>query len=143
MPGSARETIRPSLPPVMGEAEPNPASRRWVRVFCYVLCGLITLFVAGAFFLPREVRVTRTAIIKATPAAVFAELESLKRWEAWGPWFQRDPFLEKVYSGPEYGEGAMLAWTSKKEGEGRLKIISSRPPGSRDVQSARAEITWQ
>lgn len=128
MPGSARETIRPSFPPVLGEAEPNPASRRWMRVVFYVLCGLITLFVAGAFFLPREVRVTRTAVIRAAPAAVYAELESLKRWEAWGPWFQREKFLEKEYSGPDAGPGALLAWKSKNEGEGKVKIVTAQAP---------------
>lgn len=125
-----RETIRPSLPSVMPVKEPSISGSRPLRVLFYVIAGLMAVFVFGAFLLPREVSVDRSTVIRATPGEVFARLDALKKWEAWGPWFERDPFLEKVYSGPESGPGAMLAWNSKKEGEGKLKILSSNPPGS-------------
>jgi hypothetical protein len=90
----------------------------------------MAVFVFGAFLLPGEVEVTRTVVMKAPPGKIFDQISTLKRWETWGPWFQRDPFLEKIYSGPDTGAGAMLAWQSKKEGDGRLKILSSNPPGT-------------
>ena len=101
-----------------------------MRILFYVIAGLMAAFVFGAFLLPQNVSVSRSEVINAAPGEVFAQVESLKKWEAWGPWFQRDPFLEKIYSGPEAGAGAMLEWHSKKEGDGKIKITSSHPPGS-------------
>ncbi len=130
MPDPPREIIRPSLPDVMPRKESVISGKRWVRVLFWVVAGLMALFVFGAFLLPKNVQLSRSTVIRATPQEVFARVETLKHWEKWGPWFRRDPFLEKTYTGPESGEGAMLAWRSKKEGEGRMKITSSHPPGS-------------
>ena len=127
---SARETIRPSLPPVMPESTPALSGNRALRILFWIIASLMTAFVFGAFLLPGEVSVSRAVVIKAPPAAVFAQLESLRKWEAWGPWFQRDPFLEKEFSGPERGPGAMLVWRSKKEGQGKIKITSAVVPGT-------------
>lgn len=110
--------------------EPSAGTRRALRVLFWVLSIGMTLFVFGAFLLPQKVRVTRSIVIEATPGAVFAQLESFRKWEAWGPWFQRDPFLEKEFSGPESGTGAMLVWRSKKEGDGKIKIVSAMLPGT-------------
>src|SRR5262245_25275055 len=104
----------------MPENAPALPAKRGMRILFYVIAGLMTAVVLGAFLLQRGVRVGRAGEIRATAGEVFAEIESLKKWEAWGPWFQRDPFLEKAYTGPESGTGAMLAWSSKKEGDGKV-----------------------
>jgi hypothetical protein len=130
MPDTPREIIRPSLPPVMPAKPSMIAGQRWVRLVFWCVAGLMALFVFGAFLLPKEVTVSRSTVIRAKPAEVFTQVETLKNWENWGPWFERDPFLEKTYTGPESGTGAMLAWKSNKEGDGRLKIIAAHPPGS-------------
>lgn len=130
MPDTPREIIRPSLPPVMPAKPSMIAGQRWVRMVFWCVAGLMALFVFGAFLLPKEVTVSRSTVIRATPREVFAQVETLRNWENWGPWFQRDPFLDKIYTGPETGTGAMLAWKSKTEGEGRVKITAVHPPGS-------------
>lgn len=114
----------------MPEKEARPGVRRALRVLFWIIAGAMVLFVFGAFLLPQRVSVSRSVVIQAPPGAVFAQLESLKKWEAWGPWFQREKFLEKEYSGPESGPGAMLAWRSKEEGDGKVKIVSAQPPGT-------------
>ena len=106
------------------------SGKRPLRILFWVISILMAAFVFGAFFLPADVSVSRTVVIRSTPGKVFDTLQNLKKWESWGPWFQRDPFLDKVYSGPESGNGAMLAWSSKKEGQGKLKITSTKAPAS-------------
>jgi uncharacterized protein (UPF0333 family) len=50
---------------------------------------LLVLLVAGSVayvaMQPSEFRVERTATIAATPAAVFAHVDDLHKWEAWSP----------------------------------------------------------
>ena len=130
MPGEFTETIRPTVPPVLGGRVLPATVPPALRVVFWIVSISLALFVFGAFLLPGKVRVEREIVIKALPAQVLARLESLKQWEAWGPWFQRDPFMKKDFSGPDYGVGAMLAWKSKNDGEGKVKIVSVMPSGT-------------
>jgi len=141
MPDSPREIIRPSLPPVMPVKPSAISGHRWVRVVFWIVTGLMAVFVFGAFLLPGEVSVSRTIVIRAKPAEVFAQVETLKQWEQWGPWFRRNHIVETVYTGPASGPGAMLAWKSKQEGEGRLKITSSHPPQSVQLAVEFGEVS--
>lgn len=102
--------------------------RRALRVLFWVFSIVVFLFVAGAFFLPSEITVTRTVTTNAPAGRIFEQLESFRKWQAWAPWFQRDPMLMTDFTGPESGEGAMMSWSSKKEGDGRIKIVSVNRP---------------
>jgi Polyketide cyclase / dehydrase and lipid transport len=104
--------------------------RNLLRVLFWVVSILMTAFVLGGFFLPRHLKVTRTMAIRSEAVAVFDRLQSFRQWESWAPWFRRDRFIEKNFGGPESGIGAMMAWKSKSEGEGRIKIISASIPNS-------------
>ncbi len=114
------------LPPVDTAAEARSVSRgRLLRILFWIFSIVMTIIAAGAFFLPSEVNVTRSVTMNAAPAAVFDQVQSFRKWEAWAPWFQRDRFLVKDFSGPESGAGAMMTWSSKKEGDGRIKIVAA------------------
>jgi len=77
---------------------------------------------------PAEFRVTRTATFAAPPAAVFAQVNVLRNWEAWSPWAKKDPQAKNSYAGPAAGAGASMAWAGNKEvGEGRMTIEESVP----------------
>ena len=142
-----REIIRPSLPDVMPVKESAVSGKRSLRILFWAISLLMAVFVFGAFLLPSEVSVTRSTVIRTTPGKVFDTLQNLKKWESWGPWFQRDPFLDKVYSGPESGNGALLAWSSKKEGTGKMKITFTRAPSTVQLavefgESGEAEMAF-
>ncbi len=96
-----------------------------------ILIGAIAIIVV--FFIvvamqPAEFRVSRSATIAAPAPAVFAQVNDLRKWEAWSPWEKRDPQMKQTYDGPPAGVGAVTAWAGNHEvGEGRMTITESNP----------------
>lgn len=110
-----------------GKRPLSPGARKALGILFWIVSAGVTLFVAAGFFLPRSVEVRREIQIQAPVEKVFAAIETLKRWPEWGPWFKRDRFIETAFEGPEAGQGSILKWKSKTEGEGQLKIIAASP----------------
>lgn len=76
---------------------------------------------------PASFRVTRTATISASPAAVFAQVNDFHNWVAWSPWEKLDPGMKRSYEGAPSGAGAMYAWSGNSQvGEGRMTMTESR-----------------
>jgi hypothetical protein len=77
---------------------------------------------------PGEFQVVRSATFAAPAPAVFAQVNELKKWEAWSPWAKKDPQMKQSYEGPAAGAGAVTSWVGNKDvGEGRMTIVESRP----------------
>jgi hypothetical protein len=77
---------------------------------------------------PDNFSITRKAVLKATPDALFAQINDFHRWTAWSPWEKLDPNLQRTYSGPEQGVGAVYAWSGNaKAGQGKMTIEESVP----------------
>jgi uncharacterized protein YndB with AHSA1/START domain len=96
------------------------------------LVGLAVLAVAVvvvAFMLPRVVTVERGTVIAAPPEKVFVHVNSLRRFNEWSPWYERDPAMEQSFEGPEEGVGAKMSWKSDNPdvGSGRQEIVDSVP----------------
>lgn len=73
--------------------------------------------------------VQRSTTIEAPPERVYAHMVSFRHWEAWSPWEDMDPSMEKTYSGNDLGAGAQYAWSgNRKVGEGRMEIIDATEP---------------
>jgi uncharacterized protein YndB with AHSA1/START domain len=100
-----------------------------------VLLGIAGAVVALAILLaivvsiqPSDFRISRSAKIAASPAAVFAQVNDYHNWDAWSPWAKLDPNAKVTFEGPTSGKGAKFAWAGNdKVGEGRQEIIESRP----------------
>lgn len=89
-----------------------------------VLIGVLAAYVATR---PAEFAVTRSATFAAPVPAVFAQVNELKKWEAWSPWAKKDPNAKNTYAGPAAGKDASLSWAGNKDvGEGRMTIMESR-----------------
>ena len=61
--------------------------------------GLVLLLGAAAvavWFQPDDYRLTRTAVIAAPPATVFAQVNDLRKWDDWSPWAKLDPEGESL-----------------------------------------------
>lgn len=72
--------------------------------------------------------VERTARIEASPAAVLAHIVDFREWQAWSPWEDLDPALERTYSGADSGVGAVYEWSgNRKAGAGRMEILDVEP----------------
>ena len=77
---------------------------------------------------PAEFRVARSATMSAPAQVVYAQVEDLRKWEAWNPWQKIDPAMKLTFAGPATGPGASYSWVGNNQvGEGRLTIIESRP----------------
>jgi hypothetical protein len=93
-----------------------------------ILAAVVAVILVVAAFQPSTFRVTRRTVIAAPPAAVFARVNDLPKWQAWSPWEKMDPAMKRRYEGPAAGVGAVYAWDGNKEvGSGRMTIIESRP----------------
>lgn len=96
-----------------------------------ILIGVVVVLAVLAAYIatrPEDFSVVRSASFAAPAPAVFAQVNELKKWEAWSPWAKKDPQAKSSYAGPAAGTGASMSWAGNKEvGEGRMTIVESRP----------------
>lgn len=96
-------------------------------IFIAVAVAVI-MFLAVVATRPAAFRVTRSAAISAPPPAVFAQVNDLRKWDAWSPWAKLDPAAKATFEGPPAGTGAAFSWAgNNKIGEGRMTITESHP----------------
>ncbi len=88
---------------------------------------IIVIFLGVGFFLPSEFKVERSVTIDAPAEDVYSQIVDLRQWKEWGVWFERDPNMSVVYSGPQSSVGMTSSWQSEQEGSGEMKIISLTP----------------
>lgn len=93
-----------------------------------VLAGLIAAFLIFVALQPSGYAIARTKTMAAPPAVVFAQVNDLRKWEAWSPWARLDPASQVTFEGPESGTGAVFRWVGNDQvGEGSMTIVESRP----------------
>jgi hypothetical protein len=102
-----------------------------MRFLKRLLIGLVLLLAAFAVVVwmqPDDYRLTRSTVIAAPAAAVFAEVNDLRKWDDWSPWAKLDPAAKVTFSGPQSGPGATFQWSGNdKIGEGTMTITESKP----------------
>jgi hypothetical protein len=93
--------------------------------------GLVLLLAAAAVVVwmqPDDYRLTRSTAIAAPAAAVFAQVNDLRKWDDWSPWAKLDPNAKVTFSGPPAGVGASFQWDGNdKIGAGTMSITESKP----------------
>ncbi|MDH3306083.1 MAG: SRPBCC family protein [Acidimicrobiia bacterium] len=73
--------------------------------------------------------VQRSVSIDAPAASIYPHLIDFHRWTAWSPWEDLDPNLQRTYSGPDAGPGAIYTWSgNRKAGEGRMEVTEAAEP---------------
>ena len=96
-----------------------------------ILIAVVIVVLGLAAFIatrPGEFEVSRSATFAAPAGAVFAQVDELRKWQAWSPWAKKDPQMKQTYEGPPAGTGAVTSWMGNKNvGEGRMTIVDSRP----------------
>jgi uncharacterized protein YndB with AHSA1/START domain len=97
---------------------------KWVLV---ALLGLVVLVLAGGLLLSPNFKVTRSVVVNAPADKVYALVADPRRWKEWSVWNRRDPAMDISYSGPPSGAGAVWAWKSKSEGDGRMSFTAAEP----------------
>lgn len=99
---------------------------KWIFV---AIVGILLLAVASTFFMEDSFRVSNTQIIKASPEAVYNQLNVLKNWPNWSYWSTLDDKMVTTYNDIPSGKGASYSWKGDKNkvGSGTLTITESNP----------------
>jgi effector-binding domain-containing protein len=94
-----------------------------------ILASLVGLFLVVTLLLPSKYTVTRSIKINAPARVVFEQVNNVKNWVKWSPWYKMDPSQKFTFSGPAHGSGACYSWESlnKNVGNGSLTITQSQP----------------
>jgi hypothetical protein len=72
---------------------------------------------------PPTFRIERSTRIAAPMLQVAELIDDFRAWKKWSPWEQIDPSLQRSYSGPDAGVGAVYEWSGNgKAGTGRMEI---------------------
>lgn len=102
--------------------------KRALKVIAVALVAAIAVFCAVAANQPDDFKVSRSATLAATPAAVFEQVNDFHKWEAWSPWAKMDPNAKNSFDGPTSGVDAKFGWSGNSDvGEGSMTIVDSKP----------------
>ena len=100
-----------------------------LKLIAIVVVVLVAAVLGMATTKPDTFRVQRATTIKAPPEKVFALINDFHNWGQWSPWEKLDPALNRTFSGPASGKGAVYEWTgNSKVGAGRMEITEPTPP---------------
>lgn len=93
-----------------------------------VLVILVALAAIIGFMFPSKLHIERSVAMKASKETVFKEINSLKKFNSWSPFYELDTAAKFIYDGPDEGTGSKLTWESKKgdAGSGVMTITDSK-----------------
>ena len=96
-----------------------------------LVLGIVAILAVLAVLIalqPGQFRVARAITIAAPAPKVFAEVNTMRRWQPWSPYEKLDPAMSRHYEGPETGQGSAYTWSGNSQaGEGRATIVESKP----------------
>jgi hypothetical protein len=97
-------------------------------IILYILAGLVLLIVVLMLVAPKGAKLERSITANISPEAAFQSLRSLKTFDEWAPWNDRDPNQERGYKGKEGEVGSIAWWKGNKDvGEGEQEIKKLEP----------------
>jgi uncharacterized protein YndB with AHSA1/START domain len=100
-----------------------------IVIIAVVLAIAVAVILILAANKPDTFSVTRDATIQAPPDRLFPLINDFHQWATWSPWENRDPAMQRNYSGAASGRGAVYGWEGNKNvGSGRMEILESSPP---------------
>src|SRR5438874_12282338 len=103
------------------------------------VAALITVIVIFVATRPADFRVERNAMLAASPAALFENVNNHHKFTVWNPFMKLDPNVKNTYSGPESGVGAVCSWDGNRDvGAGSCTIIESK-----SGELVRCRMDWK
>lgn len=105
-------------------------------IVLYIIFGILLLILVLALIISRDLNYQKSITINAEVQDVWENVKSLSAMDSWSPWNQRDPDMEKTFSGTDGEPGATQSWKSpvKNVGEGSQTIQTMDPPNRIDVR---------
>ncbi len=89
-----------------------------LKIIGIAVLSLLLVAVIAVSVMSPTAHMERTVIINAAPAAVFQELASFEKFNAWSPWVKMDPEAKQTLEGPALGVGAKMSWDGPETGKG-------------------------
>jgi uncharacterized protein YndB with AHSA1/START domain len=98
-----------------------------------IIAVILALAVAAVLILagkkPDIFSVRREIDIKAPPETIFPLINDFHQWGSWSPWENKDPAMQRGFSGAASGKGAIYGWEGNRNvGSGRMEIIDTAAP---------------
>ncbi|MCA9106751.1 MAG: SRPBCC family protein [Planctomycetales bacterium] len=115
--------------PEANPSAPSPSSRviRWILQLAGFGVFVIVVLVIFGFIFPREYRMSRSITIEAPADRIYDKLASMRAWQEWSNWTEKNPNLTGIkneYEGPESGTGSTWRW-EHPSGNGVQKVTQA------------------
>lgn len=94
-----------------------------LKIIGIALLSLILIAVIAISVMSPTAHMERTIVVNAPPAAVFQQLASFEKFNAWSPWTKMDPEGKHTYEGPASGVGAKMSWDGPEMGKGSQRTV--------------------
>ena len=100
-----------------------------LKIIGIIVLVLIVIVMVVVAVTPSSASLERSITVNSSADVVYAEVNNLKTFNKWSPWFQADPNAEYVWEGGSTGVGAKMTWYSedKNVGNGFMTIVESTP----------------
>ncbi|MCB1491367.1 MAG: SRPBCC family protein [Rhodobiaceae bacterium] len=140
--GEPAEASAPQAAAVGAAADAQPAWRPSLRqvgagLAIAVLCAVIIVYL-----LPRQPMITRSLEIAAPPAATFALVSDLRRFQEWAPFLDGETADHVVFTGPAEGVGQTITWPGIDGMAGGKAAIIALDPGKSVDLTTDVDDTW-
>jgi hypothetical protein len=96
----------------------------------YIILGIIILLLLLALFISKDMNYEKSIEINSPINNVWENVKSLSAMDKWSPWGEKDPNMEKTFSGTDGEVGSKQSWKSnvKDVGEGSQTITGIEKP---------------
>jgi len=100
-----------------------------IAVIAIVLAVAIAVVLFLAATKPDSFSVERATSVTAPPDKIFPLIDDFHQWGSWSPYENKDPAMQRSYSGAASGKGAIYGWDGNSNiGSGRMEILDSSAP---------------
>jgi uncharacterized protein YndB with AHSA1/START domain len=100
-----------------------------IAVIAVVLAIAIAVVLILAATKPDRFSVERTINVTAPPEKIFPLIDDFHQWGSWSPYENKDPAMQRSYSGAASGKGAVYGWDGNNNvGSGRMEILDTSAP---------------
>lgn len=102
----------------------------------YIIVGLIIFILLLGLVVSRDMSYEKSISINAPVKKVWGNINSLAALDKWSPWNEKDPNMEKTFTGTDGTVGARQCWKSKEKGvgEGCQSITKIEEPTLMETQ---------
>ncbi len=106
-----------------------------LKYLLYVLLALVVIGVVLGLMGPKTYKLERSTVISASPDAVWAHMNTLKKVNEWSPFLKKDSTAVVEYSGNDGEVGSSSTWSGNKNvGKGQQTITAIVPMKSSTVK---------